>query len=241
MSFDGTADYSATGGEYPSEGGTVSEEAVDGATAGEGTDAEPGGDVPPEESARAADPEREPSDPLSRDDVFDVLSNQRRRHLLHYLKQRDGDGEIELSEISSQLAAWEQGTAPEMISYADRKNVHTALYQFHLPKMADAGFVDYDQRSGSVRLTEAARGLEVYLETGSDRDVPWGMYFLGLSCVTTAVALATWLQLGPTASLPVGVPAMFVAVAFLASSVAFAYRTHFVMRIGAEGPPTDVE
>jgi hypothetical protein len=199
-------------------------------------------------AAGAVDPTPESGpdrDPLTiggvdRDDVFDVLSNRRRRHLLHYLKAHDDDT-AELSDISSQLAAWEQGTEPERISYADRKNVHTALYQFHLPKMEKVGFVDYDQRAGEVELTETARDLDIYLETVSGRDVPWGVYFLGLSLAMTAFGTAAWLGLGPLSGVEAGVPALFVAVAFLASSAVFAYRTHFEMRVGAADLPADLE
>ncbi|MFC7168642.1 DUF7344 domain-containing protein [Halobium salinum] len=179
-------------------------------------------------------------DTISQDEVFDVLSNERRRYLLYYLKQSD-DEVVELSDISSQLAAWEQETTPEYIDYADRKNVHTALYQFHLPKMAEAGFLDYDKRSGRIELTDHARNLDVYLETVSGRDVPWGVYFLGLSLVTTAVGVASWLGLGPLAAVPTGVPALFVAVAFLVSSAVFAYRTHFEMRVEPVGASAERE
>lgn len=242
MSSNGWAESSAVGGAKPDAdpgGSTTGRTTEDGVAAVGSADATEG-----VEEAIETDPSPDPRtiEDIDRDDVFDVLSNRRRRHLLHYLKAHADDGDVaELSDISSQLAAWEQGTEPEQISYADRKNVHTALYQFHLPKMEKLGFVDYDQRVGEVELTEAARDLNIYLETVSGRGVPWGVYFPALSAAMTALGVAAWFGLGPLSGVETGVPALFVAVVFLVSSAVFAYRTHFEMRVGAADLPADPE
>ena len=92
---------------------------------------------------------------LSRDEVFDIPSNQRRRHALHFLKQRNGDG-AELRELSAQVAAWENGKPAEGVTSDERRRVYTSLQQFHLPKLDRNGIVEYDDRRGSVELAEEA-------------------------------------------------------------------------------------
>jgi len=101
------------------------------------------------------------------DELFDVLSNSRRRAVLHYLKQHTGDCPIGISELSRVLAAWEQDIPKEQVAYDDRHSVHTSLQQFHLPKMADSGLVSYNEQETEVGLTPLADGLDVYVETVS--------------------------------------------------------------------------
>ncbi|MFC4359780.1 hypothetical protein ACFO0N_17685 [Halobium salinum] len=192
---------------------------ADGEQSTAGTDTSGGSDT-----LESVEREMSTPTPLSDDSVFEVLSNRRRRLLLHYLRRHDGTA-VELSELSSQLAAWEQETTPEMISYADRKNVHTALYQFHLPKMEDAGFVDYDQRSGSVELTEAARDLEVSIGSTTDRKRVPERYLLPVSAVGLLLATASWLGVGAVTTLSGSAWAVLIAATFLAASVTVAYRT----------------
>lgn len=244
MLSDGEAERSAEGREQSGSGapggGTVDEDDPgDERDANDGADVEaPGASDPDDPVASASGDAESGVESISQDDIFDVLSNRRRRLLLQYLRRHDGET-VELSSVSSQLAAWEQGTSPASISYADRKNVHTALYQFHLPKMAEVGFVDYDRRSGEIELTDAARRLDVYLETDAGCEKPWRNYFLGLSSVSTLLALAAWSGTTPLSGLPTGELTFLVAVAFLASSVAFAYRSHLRSGEGATDPTVE--
>ena len=86
---------------------------------------------------------------VSNEELFEVLSNRRRRYTLHYLKQRAGDP-VEMGDLSTQVAAWETGTDPEALAYDERKRVHTSLYQHHAPKLDDAGIVDYNADAARI-------------------------------------------------------------------------------------------
>ncbi|ELZ95314.1 hypothetical protein C440_09557 [Haloferax mucosum ATCC BAA-1512] len=177
----------------------------------------------------------------TRDDVFEALSNRRRRYALHYLKQLDADGPVELSAVSAQVAAWERGTDPQQLSYDDRKNVHTALYQFHAPKMDELGLINYDTCRGTVELTDAGRELDVYLQTATGTDAPWSVYFLFLSLGTTTLVGAVWLGFYPF-SLVSGVAwAELVAVSFLVSSAVFAYHDRYSVSVNTAGPPPEID
>lgn len=164
---------------------------------------------------------------IDRDTVFEVMSNRRRRSLIRYLKaQQNGDGGAEISDISRQIAAWEQGVSVDQVNYSDRKNVHTSLYQFHLPKMDDAGFVEYDQRSGNVSLTDSAENLDIYIETGSENEeLPWERYLPGLAAPLAVLAGTVWFLDRPLLGVSDGGWAVAIAAVFLASALAYAYRS----------------
>lgn len=47
---------------------------------------------------------------------------------------------------------------------ADLEILEAVLAHHHLPRLADAGVVEYDHRSGGVRLEESAEDLKPFLE-----------------------------------------------------------------------------
>ena len=173
-------------------------------------------------------------------DVFDVLSNRRRRYALHHLKQRP-DHRVSLAELSSRVAAWEQGTDPEELTYEDRKSAHTSLSQFHLPQMRDAGLVEFDPADGVVRLTDRGAEIEVYLETVGGNDLPWHRYFLLLSVLCVGVVAAVDVGVPVLAAVPGLVLASLIAAVFLCSSLAFLYDSQYRMRVGGDGSPPERE
>jgi hypothetical protein len=190
--------------------------------------------------AERAGEEEEAAGPgsISNDELFDVLSNQRRRYTLHYLKQ-NGDEPVEMGDLSTQVAAWELGIEPEALAYDERKRVHTSLYQYHAPKLDDAGIVEYDSQRGTVELTRAGADLDLYLEAVAGRDIPWSTYLLLLSGFGASLMGAVWLDVAPLTALSDATWGLFVAVAFLVSSAVFVYENRYSMRLGGEGPPPE--
>jgi len=184
---------------------------------------------------RVSDP-----DGISNDDLFEVLSNRRRRYTLHYLKQH-ADEAVEMGDLSTQIAAWETDTPPEELAYDERKRVHTSLYQYHAPKLDDAGIVDYDSGRGVVELTDAGADLDLYLEAVSGREIPWATYHLLLGGFGVSLMSAVVLEVPPTGMVPEGTWGLVVAVAFLVSSAVFVYDNRVSMRLGSEGPPPEIE
>lgn len=125
---------------------------------------------------------------LSQDTLFDLLSNTRRRFVLHYLLGRDEP--VSIQELSRQTAAWELETPPEDLSSQEVKRVYVALYQTHVPKLEDAGVVEYDGDTGRVRLLSRARQCEPYLETATESQRPWYLYYGGLAVLSALFYLA---------------------------------------------------
>ena len=177
---------------------------------------------------------------LTRDEIFEVLSNQRRRYAFHYLRRHEGDT-VEVSELAEQIAAWESGKAIESLTAAERKRVKTALHQFHLPKMDELRFIEYDTHRGEVRLSEEFSDVEIYLDIVPGLDVPWGFYYLGLSGVNLLLLAGSWAGI-PLLSGVSGLSwAMFFVVVYAVSSAVHAYWNHTQTRFGVDEHPPGAE
>lgn len=156
---------------------------------------------------------------LPREDVFEVLSNARRRCIVHYLKKHEGR-RVELRELVDYVAAWENDTTIEDLDSQRRKSVYAAIRQTHLPKMEDAGVIDYEHLRGEIELTDAARDIQLYLECVPDDDIPWSEHYLSLSAVGAALVVVTWLGIQPFQSLQgVGLAALVVLLFALSATV----------------------
>lgn len=90
----------------------------------------------------------------SLDALFGVLANRRRRYALRCLSNRAVP--IGLADLAEDVAALEKETERTNLSASDVQNVHTALYHSDVPKLAEAGLVDYRRDRGTVALTSDA-------------------------------------------------------------------------------------
>jgi len=122
--------------------------------------------------------------PLSQDDVFELLSSPRRRYVLYHL--RETKDPIELTTLAEQVAAWENETSVEEITEQERKRVYVSLYQTHIPRLDEAGVVSYDKDTGMVMLQPDADAIDTYLKS-SDDDLPWQWVYLGLAATSTVL------------------------------------------------------
>ena len=172
---------------------------------------------------------------ITRDKVFELLSNHRRRYALHVAKQTDGASE--LSDIAEQVAAWENGKAQSEITSSERHRVYTSMQQTHLPAMDRAGVIDYD--NGTVTLTEQAADLDVYMDVVPEDSIPWGQYYLGLAVLSGAVVGAAGLDVFP-ASVPDIAWAALVVTLFLCSGLYHVWQSR-QLRLGTGEKPPDVE
>lgn len=77
------------------------------------------------------------------DTAFDLLATERRRHALYCL--RDADDPVPLLELADRVAEREAGSPAD-----DRERIAVSLGQVHLPKLDDAGVVDFDSRDQYV-------------------------------------------------------------------------------------------
>ncbi|GAA0536409.1 hypothetical protein ABNG02_11870 [Halorubrum ejinorense] len=180
----------------------------------------------------------EPATDISEDELYTVLANQRRRFAVHLLK-RESDGALEIGEMAEQIAAWENDVEVAEITGSDRKRVYTALQQSHLPKMDDAGVVEFNKDRGIVEPTPALADMDVYMDVVEGREIPWSQYYLGLSGVASALTAAVWLGAWPFVLLPEMAWTVAIVVAF-----AFSAATHYYytaeMKVGQEDEPPEL-
>lgn len=169
---------------------------------------------------------------LPREEVFDVLSNERRQCVLHYLKQVDGR-RVELREVVDYVTAWENNAAIGDVSSDERKRVYTALRQSHLPRLEEAGIIEYEHLRGEIELTDRAEEVQMYLEYVPKHDIPWSEYYLGLAAVSAALVAVTWLGIYPFGGLSGIVLAGILAAIFLASALVHTYHMS-KHRLGSE-------
>jgi len=122
---------------------------------------------------------------LTEDELYHVLQSQRRRNALRYLQAHDGP--VRMRELAEQVAAWEHDTTLHALTSQERQRVYIPLYQSHLPKLDDAGVIDYNQSRGVVERTSLADQLDPYLD-GSIAEIDgdaaaddrrWNGYFAG--------------------------------------------------------------
>ena len=126
----------------------------------------------PEEGGRAGSntaSESEGSAEIPLDVVFGILSNKRRRLSIEYL--RSTDGTVGLSELAEHLAAVENDKPVAELTSSERKRVYVSLYQVHLPKMANAGILEFNQDRKRISFLPGASQLFPYLDIDDSQEV----------------------------------------------------------------------
>lgn len=97
-------------------------------------------------------------------DIFEVLVDDRRRYLLHYLSQQVGG--VVLGELAEQIAIWEDNPTREHY-----ERILVSLHHTQLPKLTDAGLITYESDSETVTRLEAVDQLVPYLELAMPEDL----------------------------------------------------------------------
>ena len=132
---------------------------------------------------------------LSRDDVFEALSNERRRCVLFYLQEQPAA--VPLGELVDHVTAWQYDQPLSNLDPSDRMCVYSALHQVHLPYLEATGFVEYDLDAGVITVTDAARYAKLYLEYDPGNDIPWSWLYAGLVAIGMTLGGASYLGVYP--------------------------------------------
>lgn len=110
-------------------------------------------------------PTRPVAETPSLDLVFDLLADQRRRYALYYLYDST-DGVATVDEIADHVVSLEDQCQVD----DPQSHVITALQHVHLPKLEDAGVLEHDTRSQTVRYWSQP-SLEEWLEHAQHKEV----------------------------------------------------------------------
>ena len=94
--------------------------------------------------------ERDPPPRLAEDQFYRALAAPQRRRLLYYLL---AENESAVEELATVLSGWKATTTGTMHTSADWSELRLTLVHNHLPRLAEAGLIDYDPDDGSVQLT----------------------------------------------------------------------------------------
>lgn len=136
-------------------------------------------------------------DPLSEDELFEVLGSPRRRLLLSDLAESDGS--VSLREASRTIVAHEDGVAREDAAEGSTTSVCASLRQTHVPILEAHGVVEYDDAervvSPDARSDEVLPALRDGGSEGNRRRLAAG--YLAVAAGLGSVVLANALR--PTA------------------------------------------
>ncbi|AEH38768.1 DUF7344 domain-containing protein [Halopiger xanaduensis] len=135
------------------------------------------------------------SSTLSEADIFDVLSDPRRRHVVRVLERQGGA--VSLDTLARRVAAAENDIRLEAVSYHQRKRVYTALQQGHLPTMDDCGVIAFDSDRGIITPTDGLADVERYLSAVHGDGRSWDNYSAIASTVAVATITAAWIGAWP--------------------------------------------
>lgn len=168
------------------------------------------------------------NDGLSPDDVFEILSNARRRSMIHFLHEQRG--QASLSDIADHIAAWEYDTSGDQVNSDQRRRVYISLYQTHLPKLAEYGVVDYDEDEKTVELTRRVRDVDRFLYIDDQPASRWWLAYVTLAIGAAALLVGTWLDGSLNSILPAEQLALLIAGAFIVLSASHYVAVRFSRR-----------
>ncbi|MFC6719894.1 hypothetical protein ACFQGT_18195 [Natrialbaceae archaeon GCM10025810] len=183
---------------------------------------------------------------FTRDTILEILSNQRRRFALHYLKHQQTrtlheKPEVPLRELADQVASWENEKPVDELTTQERRRVLNALQQFHLSKMADRGFIEYNREQQVIRLSDAAANSDFYIDVLSDHGITWGTYYLGIAGISSICLIGIILNIYPFTVFSPMMWSLFFVTAYTASALGHFYDNRYRMRLGARNKTLETD
>lgn len=98
---------------------------------------------------------------ISLDEVFSLLSSQRRRFILRYFSEVQENSTI--TNIAEQIAAWELDKDPSEVTAKERKKVYVSLYHCHLKRLTRNDVCKFESSEGTVKVGKNADEMFKYL------------------------------------------------------------------------------
>lgn len=86
---------------------------------------------------------------FAEDQFYQALAATPRRRLLYSLVE---DEESTVEELAAILGDWEVTKTETTHTPADRTEIRLQLLHNHLPRLAEAGLIEYDRDTGTVQL-----------------------------------------------------------------------------------------
>lgn len=102
------------------------------------------------------------------DQLFGILSKERRRYALYALDQADGPVGIE--ELANQIRRWEE--AERGIATEEFEKIVLSLKHTHLPKASRAKYIEYDRDQNEIRISGDPTELQIILTVSEAIEKP---------------------------------------------------------------------
>jgi hypothetical protein len=126
---------------------------------------------------------------LSKNEIFELLQNDRRRHMLQILHKR---GSQSIHSIIDEIIRLE-GRDESDSNF--RKSVFNSILQNHIPMMMNLNVISYEKDAEMVKLLPLAKEFNAYIEITKKGDIPWSTFFLGLGTVFLAGSILIYTRL----------------------------------------------
>lgn len=111
-------------------------------------------------------PRSDATQSITADLVAEILADERRRSVLRCLQQYDEP--MALADLADEIVAIENGIGTTNTPKESAQDIHLSLYHADIPKLADAGFVEYNRAQDTVILTLNVEKLGPILEQADD-------------------------------------------------------------------------
>jgi hypothetical protein len=89
--------------------------------------------------------------------IFDLLGNRRRLLAIRFLAMFEIGTTLEVRELARFVRGAETSTSPRLVSTNDYESAYNGLIQTHLPKLAIADVIEYDDRAKEVIVTRRVK------------------------------------------------------------------------------------
>ncbi len=100
--------------------------------------------------------------------IFDIFSRERRRYALYALDESEGP--VALEELAERIRRWEDdGGSVAEGAYDD---VALSLVHTHLPKAAQAEYIEYDREGGEIRISGEPAEFQIVLTVSEALERP---------------------------------------------------------------------
>ncbi len=109
----------------------------------------------------SSDPDR-----LSLDHILRLLADSRRRVVLTLLQEH---GSLRLPDLAEEVVRIETDTSIPELTEEEITRVYMELWHVHIPKLAEADVIEYDQQRDVVLLGDSVEEVAKFLPT-DDRD-----------------------------------------------------------------------
>lgn len=106
----------------------------------------------------------------SLDEIFDLLSKERRRYVLYYLDQ--AEGKVSLDELVKQIHDWETAPSDDSVPSDAYEDIVISLEHNHLPKIEDATHIEFQREDQQIRVSDLSSESGVLLSVSKALDQP---------------------------------------------------------------------